>query len=85
MSLKKSTFRHVFICDKCQSLFNKEPEDICPICKEDFEIRELIKNMKTTEEYRKIKIRTGKLDDSMVKFDLYNLINRTREKLEIRG
>lgn len=76
-----STFKRLWICDKCDSKFVDMPKEVCPVCLEVSELKVLIENMKTEADYREIKRRAGKMEDSIPKFDIYNYTNRQRKTL----
>jgi len=46
------------------------------------ELKNIIKNIETLEDYREAKIKLNKFGDSNEKFDAYNFLNRKRKELE---
>jgi len=76
-----SSFTKKYICDECDYQFDIEPNGACPVCIEKEEITLLIEQMLDNKDYLMIKSRIGKLDDSVVKFDLHNLTNRKRKEI----
>jgi len=74
-------FRHMYICNECNSEFVIHPLNECPVCKLSKEITTEIQNMTTGKEYLLIKQKIAGMRDGIPQFDLYNLINRTRKRL----
>jgi hypothetical protein len=86
LPLKNPTlYKQVIICRKCDYQFDEEPiVDYCPICFETDTIKLLIETMLTKDEYLYIKKRISKLNDSNIKFDLFNFVNRRKKDLNLK-
>lgn len=82
----KGSFKKVWICQECETKTIEKPEnDECLVCREVSEINEMIDLMSTKTEYRSIKARTNKMEDSIPKFNLFNRINRLRKDRNIES
>jgi len=79
--MKKSVFIQYWVCQECDFKFTEKPEENCPICSEFETLSMMIDAAVTLEEYKKIKVKISKFKSSILQFDLYNKINRKKDKL----
>lgn len=79
---EKIGFRQRIICNCCNTEFLEEPSS-CPVCDFVTETKRKIENMKTETEYREISV-SKNLEDSIPKFDLYNMINMKSKELGLK-